>query len=114
MKNLEQIRAKNALNITVAGGVNDGSVVKKVPTMVMENGLLAAAAFAVETKGSGYAEVFEKAIIPHLKDINQLPGLKTDLRGFISDLTEVNSLRLRTITSETMAYLSYLRRFANK
>ena len=114
MQNLEQIRAKNALNVKVAGGANDGAVVKKVPSMILENGILAAAAFANENKGQGYADVFEAGIIPHLKSINKLPGDNTDLRGFIDDLTNVSSSTLRRTTTETMAYLSYLRRFASK
>ena len=112
MKNLEQIRAKNALNVEVAGGANDGAVVKKVPTMIMNNGIIAAAAFSKET-GKGYADVFVKGIIPHLADTEvKLLNSKMNLDLFIGELTESSSSKLRQITTETMAYLSYLRRFA--
>jgi CRISPR/Cas system CMR-associated protein Cmr5 small subunit len=113
MKNLEQIRAKNALEAASKckfTGKDDGKVVKKVPTMIMNNGLLAAAAFAAETP-KGYKDVFN-AIIVHLESTNNLPGKEKQLQGFINDLCETDSSELRQITSETIAYLNYLRRFA--
>lgn len=115
MKNLEQIRAKNAMNVEIDRNEKDSkSIAKKVPTMILENGLLATATFALESKVKGYRSVFENGIIPHLKDkdIDELPGEHTDLRGFIGDLTARDSTVLRRITSEIMAYLNYLRRFA--
>ena len=114
MRNLDQIRAANALAAknSIKGGVNDGEVVKKVPSMIMNNGLLAAAAFAVETR-KGYEDVF-KAIIDHLKYLKRLPGTHTDLEEFISDLSVSDSVILRDITAEAMAYLNYLRSFARK
>ena len=114
MKNLEQIRAYNA--ITARGkwaGVNDGEVVKKVPTLIRENGLLAAAAFAVDKKG-GYQAVFD-AIIAHLADkkIAKLAN-KMSLEEFIQSVSNSDSSVLWAITSESLAYLNYLRRFAKK
>jgi CRISPR type III-B/RAMP module-associated protein Cmr5 len=119
MKNLEQIRAKNALTATENvkfSGVNDGEVAKKVPTMIMENGILAAATFAEDEikknkeKGRGYSDVFQ-AVIVHLKDVEIMPAGKDDI---ISWLVDEDSAQLRAVTAETMAYLSYLRRFAKK
>ena len=56
MKNLEQIRAANAWAYARAGvntkGSQGGEVVKKLPALIMSNGLLAAAAFAY-AKGHG-------------------------------------------------------------
>jgi CRISPR/Cas system CMR-associated protein Cmr5 small subunit len=113
MKNLEQIRAKNAMNVEIDRNEKDSkSIAKKVPTMILENGLLAAAAFALESNVKGYRSVFENGIIPHLGEVDKLPGEHTDLQGFISDLTVCDSSVLRRITSEIMAYLNYLRRFA--
>ena len=113
MKNLDQIRAKNALAsaTSIEGGVNDGkNIAKKVPTMIMENGIIAAAAFAVET-GKGYETVFN-AIITHLVDVQYLNRSVT-LTEFITWLAgTADSSRLRQITAESIAYLSYLRRFA--
>lgn len=113
MKNLEQIRAKNAMDVEIERNEKDSkSIAKKVPTMILENGILAAAAFALESNVKGYRSVFENGIIPHLRDIGDLPDEQTDLRGFISYLTGCDSNVLRRITSEIMAYLNYLRRFA--
>ncbi len=152
MKNLEQIRAYNA--ITAQGrwaGVNDGEVVKKIPAMIRENGLLGAAAFAVDKTGkekerkrneppgipakwfdgkSGQEEVFD-AIIDHLikveawknkKDFEDVylkenDGYKKAKRYilvFIEELAASESNTLRRVTSESLAFLNYLRRFAKK
>lgn len=118
MKNLDQIRAANALAAATGKtyqGVNEGEVVKKVPAMIRQNGILGALAFAKENEGkSGHAGVF-LAIIAHLKSIGRLPGKKKEqLDGFIGDLCEADSATLRAVTDESMAYLNYLRRFAKK
>lgn len=128
MKNLEQIRAKNALNVKINSeeGESD-SIAKKVPAMIMTNGILAAAAFALNkqrdfekkpnrdmSKKPGYVQVFE-AIIHHLQDkeIHLLDVSVCSLEKFIATLTtDTDSCKLRLITAETMAYLNYLRRFA--
>lgn len=111
IKNLEQIRAKNALSANIGGGAGDGdAVAKKVPTMIRENGFLGAMAFAKE-KGVGYADVFN-AIITHLAEVNRLPGTRRDFDGFFADLCAADAHKLRAITAEAMAYLNYLRRFA--
>jgi len=126
MKNLDQIRAKNALAAADGGrfrGVNDGQVVKKVPTMIRENGILGALAFATERKDSGalknegHHDVWQ-AITTHLAD----PGIvkiksactPEQFIAWLAGHDEVTAARLRAITAETMAYLSYLRRFAGK
>jgi len=112
MKNLDQIRAKNALAAVahIGEGAEGGeAVAKKVPVMIRENGFIAAMAFAKE-KGKGYADVF-KAIIVHLKDIDQLHGISDDFDGFLAGLCQKDSVVLRAVTSEAMAYLNYLRRF---
>ena len=112
-KNLEQIRAKNALNVMIDRDEKDSkSIAKKIPAMILENGLIATAAFAEESNVRGYRSVFENGIIKHLEDIDLLPGNQDKLKGFIEDLTTVDSAGLRVITAETMAYLNYLRRFA--
>lgn len=116
MKNLEQIRALNAVNVKIDTQQGDsGSVAKKVPSLIINNGLLATAAFAQE-KGQekkGYAQVFEH-IINHLADkrVGLLsPDVKT-LGGFIEFLAGIEADKYRLIVAETMAYLNYLRRFA--
>ena len=130
MKNLDQIRAGNALEAGKKGfkGVNDGQVVKKIPTMIRENGLLGALAFAVERKDGkngkpgdlknpGHHGVFA-AIVTHLAHpgIGKI-GQQCTPEQFAQWLTEsekATSARLRDITSESLAYLNYLRRFAGK
>lgn len=112
IQNLDQKRAYNA--ITSQGkwtGVNDGQVVKKIPALIRENGLLGAAAFALEKKG-GHEDVFN-AIIRHLADpdIHKIEKSIT-LQDFILKTAEMDSSKLRAITSESMAFLNYLRRFA--
>lgn len=114
MNNLDLIRAKNALDArNIGSGVNDGEVVKKVPSYIINNGILAAAAFAKET-GTGYEDVF-KAVVAHLKSIKRIPGNTPDSSdGLIRYLVSQDSAKLRDVTAETMAYLNYLRRFASK
>ncbi|HBM15080.1 MAG TPA: hypothetical protein DD381_01820 [Lentisphaeria bacterium] len=111
MKNLEQIRAKNALEAApnIKGGEKDGEVVKKIPPMIRDSGILAAAAFAKE-KGKGYQSVID-AIVCHLKcdGIGIMPRNETDFIKWLAE--KVDSAKLRAVTEETMAYLNYLRRF---
>ena len=118
MKNLDQIRAANALEAATGKdfrGANDGEVVKKVPAMIRQNGMLGALAFAMENTGkTSHADVF-LAIVRHLRSVSRLPGQKREtVDGFIQDLCASDAATLRTITDETMAYLNYLRRFAKK
>jgi CRISPR/Cas system CMR-associated protein Cmr5 small subunit len=118
IKNLEQIRARNAL---VAAkdpyrGDNEGEVVKKIPAMIRGNGFLAAAAFALQ-KGGDYERVFA-GIVNHLagKEAAKLmqPGSVEDLVRWLSTYGKATAARLREVTQEAMAYLAYLRRFARK
>lgn len=112
MKNLDQIRAKNAIRYKGENfkGAKDGkAIVKKVPTMIMNNGILASAAFAVESEGD-YIRVFE-AIIAHLKDVGRLPADVQNTVRLIEYLAGENSSKLREVTVEAMLFLNYLRRF---
>ncbi len=111
MKNLEQIRAKNALAAApgIGSGREGGEVAKKVPTMIRDNGILATAAFAKE-KREGYETVFH-AVIIHLKDIGMMPQDETRILNW---LPEQNSAKLRAVTTESLAYLNYLRRFVKR
>lgn len=115
MKNLEQIRAKNALAWKDKIGTgNEGgrAVAKKVPTQIIQNGFLGALAFAIENKGSGYENAF-KAILDHLKIAKCDQGLPCDdLQKFLDALSDKDADVLRAVTAEALAYLNYLRRFA--
>ncbi len=113
--NLEQIRAKNALaacSNSTFGGKNNGEVVKKIPTMIRENGFLGALAFAIE-KETGYTDVFQ-TIITHLKTLELVENNINNCNDLLKLLVERPHGRLRRVTEETMAYLNYLRRFAKQ
>ncbi|MFA6929695.1 MAG: type III-B CRISPR module-associated protein Cmr5 [Lentisphaeria bacterium] len=135
MKNMEQLRSKHALTAAENSfhGRNDGDIIKKVPAMIQQNGFLGALAFAIEdearvdksnqarvdkqheNKVSGYALAFQ-AIQTHLQscEVAICPvGINT-LRAFAEWLCadERDSLELRIVTSEAMAYMNVLRRYA--
>lgn len=113
MKNLNQIRAKNAIDVKIDSNAEDSkSMAKKVPAMIMENGIIATAAFALDNNKSGYKSIFEKGIIPHLEELHLLET-KMNLLDFIEHMQIIDASELRHITTETMEYLSYLRRFAS-
>lgn len=138
MKNLEQIRARNALKCPTATGEHGGEVVKKIPPLIMNHGLLASAAFAYEEKKQGYSKnSATKALSPaafayeekkpgyavvfdhiakHLSDpeVAILNPSSTDLQKMMTELTEGDSNLLRKATNEAMAWLTYARRFVKK
>lgn len=116
MRNLEQIRAQNALLWAdkIGTGKEGGrAVAKKVPAMILSNGFIGALAFAIEDENkSGYQSVF-KAIIDHLQVSSMTYGITaTEPKEFLTKLCEKDSDTLRAITAEAMEYLNYLRRFA--
>lgn len=122
MKNLEQIRARNALaaaknpklQIT---GQQGGEVIKKIPSMVMNHGFLATGAFGLGEKQKGWEDAFT-AIAQHLADpdIALVPKDKTDAESLLTYLTsdDANSEKLKLVTNEAMAWLNYARRFINR
>jgi len=122
MKNLEQIRSNNAYTASLNApfrGKNGGDIVKKIPTMIIDNGILLTLAYALEQneKGSrkniGEYEVFEQ-ILAHLShDSFQLVNQGINPEEFLEFLSsKVTTRELREITSETIRYLNYFRRFA--
>lgn len=115
MKNLEQIRAMNALAITgELKGQEGGDIVNKVPAMIRNNGLLAACAFADEKsrKAKGYG-----LLLQHLQNhlANTAAGALCAPReaghGLSACLVELDAAGLRAATAESLAYLNYVRRF---
>lgn len=133
MKNLEQIRAASALALaneatngnTDVGGANGGDAIKKIPAMLMTNGLLATLAFALEEKSDnernrnalvrpGYA-----AILSHLAGHLSSEGIEIteatpDARTLIDHLVENDSATLRRATAEALQWFGYARRFVRK
>ncbi len=121
MKNLEQIRAANALAYADAGvntrGAKGGEVVKKLPALIMSNGLLAAGAFAyAKGEGEGWYVCFDH-LAQHLAhpDVAVVPGTRTNLKELLEYLTkEADSATLKQATDEALAWLCYAKRFVKK
>ena len=121
MKNLEQIRAANALNYADAGvntrGTKGGEVVKKLPALIMTSGLLAAGAFAyAKGEEDGWYVCFNH-LAAHLahKEVAVIPSDKRNLKSLLDFLTQdANSGILQEATNEALAWLSYARRFVKK
>ena len=117
MKNLEQIRARNAMKAAdqKIAGANGGEVIKKIPPLIMNHGLLAIGAYAFDEK-TGYKGAVD-AIARHLadKDIALVPAEKNDTAKLMDYLvTEADSAKLKQCTAEAMAWLNYARRFIKK
>lgn len=121
MKNLEQIRAANALAYANARvptrGAKGGEVVKKLPALIMSNGLLAAGAFAfAKGEGEGWYVCFDH-LATHLahKDVEVVPPDRRNLKTLLEYLTqEADSATLKLATDEALAWLCYARRFVKK
>jgi len=119
MRNREQIRALTALEAAKGkkvAGKEGGEVVKKIPPLVMNHGLLATGAYAFAEKG-GFKEVMD-AMAKHLghEEIGLLPKAEADkgVEGLLEYLVKGDSARLRLLTAEAMAWLAYARRFIEK
>jgi len=114
MKNLEQIRAAAALG---PAAELDRAAISKIPAMILQNGLLAAAAFCDAEGGGGNRPQQRNAMLAiagHLRE-RGITGQEAngDLKAFLRDLSSKDSLTLQRATAEALAYLSYLKRFAN-
>jgi CRISPR/Cas system CMR-associated protein Cmr5 small subunit len=119
MQNLEQIRARNVLAFAKSGrisGKEGGEVIKKIPPLILNHGLLATAAYSF-TEKEGWQKVFD-AIAQHLadKDIAIVPESVKDRQSLMDFLTqkETTSETLKLATAEAMAWLQYARRFVKK
>jgi len=119
MQNLEQIRARNVLNFSKTGAVSGdkgGEVIKKIPPLILNHGLLATAAYSF-TEKEGWQKVFD-AIAVHLadKDIGVVPESVKDRQTLMGFLTskDTTSESLKLATAEAMAWLQYARRFVTK
>lgn len=119
MQNLEQIRARNVLAFAKSGNISGdkgGEVIKKIPPLILNHGLLATAAYSF-TEREGWQKVFD-AIARHLADpeVAVLPTSVEDRRTLMDELTKktTTSEVLKNATAETMAWLQYARRFVKK
>lgn len=120
LQNLEQVRAKSALTFSKSSvekrGKDGGKAIMKIPAMIMGNGLLASVAFAIEADENGparpgFAAIFD-AIALHLssKEIDILSAA-SDAGALIEQLASSDSQTLKLATAESLAWLSYARRF---
>ncbi len=110
MQNLEQIRAAHALKKAAS---LDKNVVNKLPAMVLNNGLLAAAAFAKDGNRDGLREAMD-AVADHLKSRGLVDTTVGSCDDMIKRLSAGSSAELQRATAEALAYLAYLKRFATK
>lgn len=125
MQNLDQLRAAHALNWVNQCNPADRepTLVRrdaaKLPAMLLSNGLLATFAFACEAdkpKRAGLKEVCE-GIADHLADpVTGFPelALQNDANRLAEKLAAGEALTLQRATTEALAYLSYLKRYAPK
>lgn len=114
IENLDQIRAQHA--VRVAEGI-DRKAVTRIAAMIVNNGLLAAAAFADQRTSQGQPQKPEmKKVCDVLADYLRSRGLTSGsvTTAMISDLCsrERTSQDLRLATDEALAYLGFLKRFA--
>lgn len=104
---LEQGRAQHAFE--KAKGAKDkekfASYAKKLPMMIKTNGLGASMAFAKAKNEKAWKELFE-AIEDWLKKKKYVENV------FLEELVKTDSAHYRILTNEVIAYLSWLRRFA--
>jgi len=113
MQNLDQIRAAAALKLLPEGKPHafDRSDVVGIPALILTNGLLAAAAFCCE-EGKETRKGMKKAfagIAAHLKERGIIGSA-----NLIDDLSNKDSLTLQRATTESLAFIAYLKRFALK
>jgi len=87
---------------------------KKIPAAIMNNGLLAAAAFALDPKHreKGWGTAFDHITL-HLasSEIGLLDKNDATLEDLLMRLTESDSHTLKLATQEALAWLAYARRF---
>jgi CRISPR-associated protein Cmr5 len=117
MQNLDQVRAAAALK---AADNTSRQAVSKLPAMILQNGLLAATAFATEDKAArAKMAAAINATAAHLADtrlgISVLAG-KSDAAKMTSALGSptATSLDLQRATTEGLAFLAFLNRFTTK
>jgi CRISPR type III-B/RAMP module-associated protein Cmr5 len=120
MKNLEQIRARQAL---LTAEKTSKTAVSKLPAMILANGLLAAAAFASEKKKDGKTPKrpdMKGAVdgtVLHLATPELghtvLSRSKTT-EDLIRELSSSDSSQLQRATAEALAFLGYVKRFTTK
>ena len=114
MQNLDQIRTTTALADAQS---LDRSAISGLPGLILTNGLLSAAAFC-EADGGGenriHLKAAMKAIAKHLSQRGIASAGIQNTQALIKDLSTKDSHTLQRATTEALAYLSFLKRFAKK
>lgn len=113
MTNLEQIRAGHALQQAAELDRDD---VQKLPALIINNGLLAATAFTLDAASREGMKRVMDAVARHLVALRLIAKEKETARGIIDDLTAEgrDPQALWRATTEALAYLGYVKRFARK
>jgi CRISPR-associated protein Cmr5 len=112
---LEQGRAQHAFKASESSKDLDryASYAKKLPMMIKTNGLGAALAFAFSKKEAAWKTLYDDVENWLRKDPKRLISIE-DYRGsLLKTLVNVEDSRTyRALTTEVLAYLSWLRRFS--
>ena len=115
MQNLEQIRAAHALQVS---GRTTKADVNKIPAMIIANGLLATTAFCKERKENGEPKRNEMKVVmdgtaTHLSNLGIVLGA-ADSDSLVERLTAASSIDLQRATTESLAFIGFVKRFASK
>jgi len=114
MQNLDQIRAAAAIEPAKA---LDRSAISKLPALILNNGLLAAAAFCGAEGGGenrGHLKSAMVATAKHLASRGIVASKIADIPALVHDLSGKDSLTLQRATTEALAFIAYLKRFSKK
>lgn len=117
MQNLNQIRARHVLEFAAfhpeIKGKNGGEVIKKIPPVMMNNGLLSALAYSMDKTNASWKIVFE-GIAAHLAsdEVGKIPSDCNSAERLLEHLVspETDSTLLRDVTAEAAAWLDFARR----
>lgn len=117
MKNLEQIRAKQADDAIKRHDNLSKSAVNKLPALILQNGMLAASAFC-SADGGGENRMHLKTALEETARYLAKRGLIesniTLVKDMIDDLSKRDSYELQHATDEALSFIAYLKRFAPK
>jgi CRISPR/Cas system CMR-associated protein Cmr5 small subunit len=121
MKNLDQIRANNALRHKdlIAASQGGGDAISGFPMLVLTDGLLASLAFSCEWKNQHQGQrkhpgefTVAQALADHLQTERNRITESTRADDLIAELSAQESdALLRRATAEALAFLNYLKRF---
>lgn len=115
IQNLDQLRAKHALarkddvSRSTDAEKKEGNQVSGYPAMIIADGLLSALAISIEKKDQRLRVA--NAIAYHLKESGTFNSQPVTAEGLLKALTTSDDYTLRRVTAESLALLSFLKRF---